>query len=99
MVQVKYSEEKLRELHKRVVEDPNKTVLEKSRIVCPVCGKKILMIPTLRVMNVAIENHVGFHKKQLTTDPIKVRQTAIFVRLCLMEQVLQQTNKTHFFYS
>jgi hypothetical protein len=47
------------------------------------------MIPTLRIMHKAIEDHVHVHKEQLKGDPIKAHQVAILVRLSLVGQVLQ----------
>jgi hypothetical protein len=88
MTQATYDEEKLRAIYKKVIEEPNKNVAKKGFIRCPECGEEILMIPTLKVMNEPIENHVRKHKEQLIGDPIKEHQTAIFIRLSLMEQVL-----------
>jgi len=84
-----YDEEKLKAIYHKVVEEPNLNSPRKGFIRCPECGEEILMIPTLRVMNQAIERHVRMHKEQLRTDPIKEHQTAIFVRLSLTGQVLQ----------
>ncbi|MCW4009222.1 MAG: hypothetical protein NWF05_01195 [Candidatus Bathyarchaeota archaeon] len=52
------------------------------------------MIPTLRVMNEAIENHVRKHKEELKENPIKEHQTAITVRLSLTAQVLRYACRT-----
>ena len=93
MTQAIYDEEKLRAIYKKVIEEPNKNVAKKGFIRCPECGEEILIIPTLRVMHEAIENHVCKHKEQLKREPIKEHQTAIFVRLSLMEQVLQYACK------
>ena len=90
MTQVVYDDNTLRTIYEKVIEAPNKNNLEKECIKCPECGKEILMIPTLRVMNQAIETHVNEHKKLLKENPIMECQTAIFVRLSLMGQVLQQ---------
>lgn len=89
MTQIIYDDDKLRAIYQKVIELPNKNVAKKGFIRCPECGEEILMIPTLRVMHEAIENHVHFHKEQLKADPIKQHQTAIFIRLSLMGQVLQ----------
>jgi hypothetical protein len=93
MTQATYDEEKLRAIYQKVIEEPNKNVAKKGFIRCPECGEEILMIPTLKVMNEAIENHVRKHKEQLIEHPIKEHQTAIFIRLSLMEQVLQYACK------
>jgi hypothetical protein len=85
-----YDDEKLEQIYQKVVEAPNKNCLKRGFIKCPECGEEILMIPTLRVMNDAIENHVHKHKEQLKDDPIKEHQMAISIRLCLTGQVLQQ---------
>jgi hypothetical protein len=85
-----YNDEKLKQIYAKVVEEPNKYSPKKGFIKCPECGEEILMIPTLRVMNEAIENHVHIHRKQLKTEPIKEHQKAIYIRLTLMSQVLQQ---------
>ncbi len=84
-----YDAEKLKALYQKVVEEPKKVIPKKGFIKCPECGEEILMIPTLRVMNEAIENHVRLHKDQLKDDPIKMHQKAISIRLTLMGQVLQ----------
>ena len=90
MENITFDEEKLKALYQKVVVEPKRTFIKKGFIKCPECGAEILMIPTLRVMNEAIENHVRFHKEQLKADPIKVHQKAISIRLALMGQVLQQ---------
>jgi hypothetical protein len=89
MTQVTYNEDKLREIYQKVIEEPNKNSAKIGFIKCPECGEEILMIPTLRMMNDAIENHVKKHKELLKDDPIKEYQTAIFIRLSLVGQVLQ----------
>ena len=83
-------DERLEQLYQKIVNCPNKDDLNKSFIKCPECGEEILMIPTLRVMNSAIENHVHMHKVQLKTDPTKEHQKAINIQLALVEQVLQK---------
>ncbi len=89
MTELTYNDSELRAIYQKVIEEPNRNVAKKGFIRCPECGEEILMIPTLRVMHEAIENHVRLHKEQLKADPIKEHQTAIFIRLSLMEQVLQ----------
>lgn len=90
MTEVIYDDSKLKSIFEKVIEEPNRNTMKKGLIACPECGEEILMIPTLRVMKEAIENHVHKHKEELKADPIKSHQIAIFVRLALMEQVLQQ---------
>ena len=96
MTDLAYDENKLKELYERAVELPNKNVPSKGFIRCPECGEEILMIPTLRVMSEAIENHVRKHKELLKDTPIREHQIAIFVRLSLMTQVLQLSCKPQF---
>jgi len=88
-----YNEEKLRTLYLKVVEEPRRAAATRNLIICPECGAKILMIPTLRVMNEAIENHIQIHKEQLKDDPIRAHQKAISIRIALMGQVLQKSCK------
>lgn len=88
-----YYEEKLKLIYQKVVQEPNTNSARKGFIKCPNCGEEILMVPTLRIMNQAIENHIDKHKEQLKEDPIKEHETAIFIRLSLMKQVLQYTCK------
>ncbi|MCW4019446.1 MAG: hypothetical protein NWF00_12350 [Candidatus Bathyarchaeota archaeon] len=83
-----FDAEQLRALYEKVIVDPNKTAVRRGFVKCPECGKEILMIPTLKVMHSAIENHVKEHKEQLKGDLIKSYQAAIFVRLSLVSQVL-----------
>jgi hypothetical protein len=88
--EVSFDNEKLEQIYQKVVGTPNKNSLKRGFIKCPQCGEEILMIPTLRVMNNAIENHVRKHKELLKDDPIKEHQMAISVRLSLTGQVLQK---------
>ncbi len=90
LTQSTFDTERLKYLYRCAVEEPNIAFSKRGFIKCPECGAEILMIPTLRVMNCAIENHVRHHKAQLKTDLIKRQQTAIRIRLSLMNQVLQQ---------
>jgi hypothetical protein len=85
-----FDDERIKVLYARVVAEPAKEAAKKNLIRCPECGEEILMIPTLRVMNVAIENHVCLHREQLRADPIRGHQKAISIRLALMGQVLQR---------
>jgi DNA-directed RNA polymerase subunit RPC12/RpoP len=89
-----FDDETLRDIFKRVIEDPNSQYNSKGYVVCPVCGEKILMVPTLRVMHEAIEKHVLKHKEELKANPIKEHQTAITIRLSLTKQVLHHTCRT-----
>ncbi len=93
MTEIIYDESKLKEMYEKVVEVPNKGLPKKGFVICPECGEDILMIPTLRMMSEAIENHIQKHKEHLKNDPIRMHQTAIFVRLSLMTQVLEQSCK------
>lgn len=85
-----FSVEQLKQLYSRAVEEPNLSVPRNDLIKCPDCGEEILMIPTLSVMNVAIEKHVRYHKAQLKFDPFERQRTAIKIRLSLTSQVLQR---------
>lgn len=89
-----FDDETLKGIFKRAVEDPNGQTDQKGFVVCPVCGEKILMVPTLRVMHEAIENHVCKHKEALKANPIREHQTAIVIRLSLTKQVLHYTCRT-----
>lgn len=93
MTELTFDESRLREIYLKVVEEPNKCSYRKDCIKCPECGEEILMIPTLRVMNQAIENHIHRHKEELRDAPIKEHQIAITIRLALVCQVLQQATK------
>jgi len=37
-------------------------------IKCPECGEEILLLPTLKLMTTAIENHVNTHRMQTKTE-------------------------------
>jgi hypothetical protein len=96
MIEPIYDDNKIKLLYEKVIEAPNKdSPSKKGFIKCPICGEEILMIPTLRVMGEAIENHVHKHKQELINDPIKAHKTAIIVRLDLLGQVLQQACQIH----
>lgn len=82
--------EKLKQLYEKVVEEPNKNSIRKGLIRCPECSEEILLVPTLKLMSIAIENHIHNHREQLKMQPIREYQTAIRIRLSLMEQVMQQ---------
>jgi hypothetical protein len=81
------------DLYAKAVEEPNKNSPKRGFVKCPECGEEILMVPTLRVMNQAIETHVQIHKEQLKENPIKEHSKAIRIRLTLMGQVLKQAGR------
>ncbi|MGF3522856.1 MAG: hypothetical protein ACQXXJ_07145, partial [Candidatus Bathyarchaeia archaeon] len=85
-----FNAEQLKQLYRCAVEEPNLPASKSDLIKCPECGEEILMIPTVHVMNVAIENHVRRHKAQLKTDSVKRQQTALKIKLSLTLQVLQR---------
>jgi hypothetical protein len=89
-----YEDEVLRQMYEKVVEEPNRDYVRRGFIKCPECCEEILMVPTLRKMNEAIENHVRIHKELLKANPILEHQKAIHIRLVLAEQVLQQAAKS-----
>jgi hypothetical protein len=93
MTEMIYDDDKLRAIYQKVIETPNKNAPKKGFIRCHECGEEILIIPTLKVMSEAIENHVRKHKEQLKGNPIREHQVAILVRLSLMTQVLQRSCK------
>ncbi len=88
-----FHEKELEQIYQRVVEEPNKESFQQGFIKCPECGEEILLIPTLRVMNIAIENHVRKHKEALIGNQVEAHKVAIVVRLGLVGQVLQQACK------
>jgi hypothetical protein len=81
--------EEIKQLYLKVITEPNNSSLKHGFIKCPECGEEILMVPTLRKMNEAIENHVQIHKEQLKTTPLIEHHTAMHIRLDLAQQVLQ----------
>jgi hypothetical protein len=94
MTEVTPDENQLKALYKKAIFDPNKALSKTRFIHCPQCGLEILMLPTLHVMNLAIESHVCQHKEQLKSNPIKQYETAITIRLSLVRQVLGYTCKS-----
>lgn len=88
-----FNDEKLKEIYLRAVEEPNHNAVHQGFVRCPECCEEILMIPTLRVMGEAIENHVCKHRDALKADPVRAHRTAIVVRLALVGQVLHQSCK------
>ena len=91
------NENNLEEMYLKVVTGPNDNHLRRGFIKCPECGDEILMIPTLRQMNRAIENHVKVHKEMLCDQPITKHQTAIQIRLDSAQQVLEQASSPDLF--
>ena len=58
------------------------------------CGEKILLIPDLRAMNIAIENHLAAHSKTIKKTKIKeASQTSL--RQFLIEQLFQLSSQTN----
>ena len=55
------------------------------------CGTEILLIPDIKGMNRAIENHVGEHKKT-NLRIVGVRVSPNLVRQGLVEQILQKAS-------
>ena len=91
------NEDNLEEMYLKVITGPNDNHSKRGFIKCPECGDEILMIPTLRQMNRAIENHVKVHKEMLSDRPIMKHQTAIQIRLDLAQQVLEQASSPDLF--
>ncbi len=86
------SEARLKQMYMRVVSEPNHDRFKKGFIKCPECSEEILMIPSLRAMNLAIENHVKAHKDSLKTTPLVMHSKSITIRLDLAQQVLLQAS-------
>ncbi len=82
----------LKQMYLKVVSEPNHDCLKKGVIKCPECNEEILMIPSLRAMNEAIETHVKVHKECLKTNPIIMHSKSINIRLVLAQQVLLQAS-------
>ncbi len=91
------SEHNLEEMYLKVVTGPNDSYLRRGLIKCPECGGEMLMIPTLRKMNQAIENHVKVHKELLKDRPLLKQHKAMQIRLDLAQQVLQQASSPNLF--
>lgn len=83
---------RLKQMYMKVVSEPNHDCLKKGFIKCPECSQEILMIPSLRAMNTAIENHVKVHKECLKTNPLIMHSKSITIRLDLAQQVLLQAS-------
>jgi hypothetical protein len=65
MTQAAYDKNKLKAIYEKVVQKPNSNAAKKRFIKCPKCHEQILLVPTLRVMQQAIENHIAKHKEEL----------------------------------
>jgi len=46
-------------------------------IVCPKCKERILLVPDLRAMTKAIDNHVNFHVRQIKKRNISKHQVLL----------------------
>ncbi|MGA3112021.1 MAG: hypothetical protein ABSE15_08320 [Candidatus Bathyarchaeia archaeon] len=82
----------LRQIYLKVVSEPNHDCFNIGFIKCPECSEEILMTPSLRVMNEAIEIRVKAHKETLKTNPIIMHSKSINIRLDLAQQVLLQAS-------
>ncbi len=92
LTEEKFNNEKLFEMYTKVISEANQCHHKKGFIKCSKCGEEILMIPTLRKMNEAIENHVKIHKASLEENVFLKQNTAMHVRLDLVHQVLQEAS-------
>ncbi len=54
-----------------------------------VCGKEILMMPDVKVMGEAIENHVEWHRRKLK-NKVEAELEANRIRDLLISQVLEK---------
>jgi len=79
--------EKIRLMYAKVV-CPNSIQNRRRFIKCPECGEEILITPTLREMNEAIENHVQFHKEERESNLLAKYTKPINIRLALAKQLL-----------
>ncbi len=89
--------QKLKEMYLKVVAEANSGYSRKGYIRCSECGEEILMLPALRKMSEAIENHVKVHKNQPSLTPLITAQTAMHIRLDLAQQVLEQASSPNLF--
>ena len=85
------TDEKLKQIYDRVVA-ANQIYTKKGFIKCPDCNDEILITPTLRKMNEAIENHIEMHRKKTELKPLLNYTKPITIRLALARQILE----THF---
>ena len=81
-----HDNEKIRQMYAKVV-GLNHIYVKKGFIKCPECDEEILITPTLRKMNVAIESHVQLHKETIDSNPLKYT-SSIRIRLALTHQIL-----------
>jgi hypothetical protein len=58
------------------------------------CGEKILLLPDLREMNIAIETHLAAHRKESNKTRINEAPLAS-LRQALIEQLLQLSCRTN----
>jgi hypothetical protein len=58
------------------------------------CGEKILLIPDLKAMNIAIETHIAAHRKVTKKTKIEEKSLAS-LRQFLIEQLLQLSCQTN----
>jgi uncharacterized protein with PIN domain len=79
--------EKLRQMYIKVV-GSNQIYLKEGYITCPECGEEILVVPALKKMNQAIENHVYQHKMQAAPNLLVKYTKPICIRLALAQQIL-----------
>ncbi len=87
---IQKNDQELQEMYVKVVSEPNDFLKKNGFIRCPECSKEILMIPSLKAMNRAIESHVDIHKEILKTSPIVMHTKSMNIRLDLAQQVLLQ---------
>jgi hypothetical protein len=79
--------EKLKQMYTKVV-CANQIYLKKGYIKCPECGEEILVVPSLKKMNEAIENHVQAHKYEMAPNLLLKHVRPINIRLALAHQIL-----------
>ena len=79
---------KLRQMYTKVVAS-NYIYAKKGFIKCPECGEEILIVPTLKKMNEAIECHVQQHRAEAASSLLLKHTRPINIRLALAEQILQ----------
>ena len=85
--------EKIAEIYDRVVIIQD-TPIKKGYIVCPECNQEILLVPTLRKMNEAIENHINKHRLEIEDNPLIKHIKPINIRLALARQTIEQLRAT-----
>jgi predicted RNA-binding Zn-ribbon protein involved in translation (DUF1610 family) len=81
------NDDRIRQMYAKVVA-PNCGQIKKGFIKCPECGEEILITPTLRKMNEAIENHVLLHKEERESNLLEKYTIPINIRLALAKQIL-----------